>query len=106
MILGSVLTGSDGLTIRAKGTPASQRDRGKIPDRIVSQLEVQCLVDGQCGRGRQQQCVAIRRSPCYLLRAERGRDPRLVLDDDGRAKAYPELFGDQAAEKSVVPPAG
>ena len=64
-----------------------QRDRGKILHRIVGQLPVERLVDGERGRGRHQQRVAVRIGPCYQVGAERGRGARLVLDLDGRAES-------------------
>ena len=76
-----------------------QRDRRKILHRIVGQFLVQRLVDGERGRGRHQQRIAIGLGPCDLLRAERGAGARLVLDDDRRAKTALELIGDQPAEK-------
>ena len=76
-----------------------QRDRRKILHRIVGQLLVERLVDGQRGRGRHQQRVAVGFGPRHQFGAGRGRGPRLVLDHDGGAKAGLELVGDQAAEK-------
>ena len=55
-----------------------QRDRRKILHRIVGQLPVERLVDGERGRGR---------------------GARLVLDHDGGAETGLKLTGDQAAEK-------
>ena len=85
--------------ISANGHAGHQRDRRKILHGIIGQLLVQRLVDGERGRGRHQQRVAVGLGFGDLLGAERGAGARLVLDDDGRVKPALDLVGDQPAEK-------
>ena len=95
----SVLAGISRVDDQRERHAGHQRDRREILHRIVGQMVVERLVDGERGRGRQQQRVAVGRGPRHLLGAEGGAGARLVLDDDGAGKPGLQLIGDHAAEQ-------
>jgi hypothetical protein len=73
------------------------RDRREVLDRIIWQLFVQARIDDMA-RCIEQQCVAIRSSPCDHLRAEIAAGAAAVFDDHRLAPRFVQLVGEHAAQ--------
>jgi len=82
-----------------------QPNRRKILHGIVSQLLVERLVDGERGRGRHQQRVAVGIGLGHQLRANDRVGARPVIDEDLLAEILAHLVGNDAGEE-IGGPAG